>query len=284
MIAAMTAAAVTAQEDAAGNRCIIRQPDRIMIESGDPEALCDFFAEKLKLPVAWPFTANETYSSGSVSAGDVTLEFYRYGDKTNKPAVARFASLSLEPCQLDEALMRLRIKGIPYDPPQIRESTLPDGSEGPAWMQVQLPSISSPLFPVTLFEYSPQFLNTEVRRKVAGNRLVLNGGGPLGIASTLAIVLEFENLKKSETEWDRLLGNPGPDGYFHAEKGPALRLIRGSENGIQRIIFKVKSLAEAEAYLENNSLLGETANGEVFLKPSAVQGLRVSLAENLPTD
>ncbi len=261
---------------------LIRQADRVLIESNDPGALVAFCRDTLQLPVDRPVAEQETYTSGSVSAGDVILEFYRYGDRKRRPAPARFASLSLEPGLLANALADLRAAGFPHDPPEIHLAALPDGSEGPVWMRVRLPALSHEAFVVTLFEYSPEFLNMEVRRKQFGNRLALDGGGPLGILATYALVLESDDVDAARRAWARLLGPPGPDGYMRAERGPAFRIVRGPANGIQKTIFRVRSLARAESFLDSRGLLGAKGEKEIFLRASAVEGLRISLAETLP--
>ena len=269
----------TSQERTKRRGPVVRQADRILIESNDPSALFKVFSETLHLPVAWQFAEHETYSSGSVSTGNVTLELYRYGARRSADVNARYAGLSLEPYPLEDALQELRIIGIPYDPPKVHTSILPDGTEGAAWKEVELPSLSYPALAVSLFEYNPLYLNAGVRRQQFGNRLALDGGGPLGIVSMHAIFLESTDVKKDESEWIRLLGKPDPDGYLHAVLGPAFRVVQGSQNCIQKVVLKVKSIARAEAFLKRQNLLGTRSKEEIFLRPSGVQGLRISLTE-----
>jgi hypothetical protein len=57
---------------------VIRQVDHILIESGDPKALFSFFADTLQLPIAWPISENQGYTTGGVGAGNVNLELFRY--------------------------------------------------------------------------------------------------------------------------------------------------------------------------------------------------------------
>ena len=282
-ILSMALAPAASQERTKRKGPVVRQADRILIESGDPGALFNFFAETLKLPVAWPLTEQQAYTSGSVSTGDIVLEMYRYGHQKEKPATARYTGLSFEPYPLEEALQELRIIGIPYEPPQPQVSILPDRTKGTAYTTVNIPSLSTPLLHVSLVEYSEQFLQVNVRRKQWGNRLLLNGGGPLGIESMHAIVLETVNHKNYETEWIRLLGKPDKKGYLHAVLGPAFHIIPGTKNSIQRIVLKVKALERAEAFLREQNLLGNKGNGEIFLEPSEVQGLHISLVE-VPAD
>lgn len=281
-ILSMMLAPGTSQERTKRRGPVVRQVDRILIESNDPGTLFNFFTKTLQLPVAWPMAENETYTSGSVSTGDVTLELFRYGAQKNTPLKSRYTGLSFTPYPLEDALQELRIIGILYDPPQVHTSILPNRTEGAAWKTVALPSLSYPLLAVTLFEYNLQFLNVEVRRQQFGNRLTLNGGGPLGIVSMHTIVLESTNAKKDKSEWIRMLGKPDSDGYLTAVLGPAFRVIQGSRNGIQRIVLKVKSITDAEAFLKQQGLSGTRKKGEIFLKHSAVQGLNISLIEALP--
>jgi len=274
----MVPSLAAAQNEAYVKDSIVRQADRILIESGNPEELFKLFSETLLFPVAWPLQTNGDYTNGSISAGDVTLEFYRYGGGTAL-SHARYTWLYLEPFSLEEAVRRLRIAGIPYQDPEFHRSTLPDGSEGTTFTTVRLPSLSSASGPVALFEYSPQFLNMEVRRKQFGNRLTLNKGGPLGIISTDTIVVESANPERTEAEWARFVKNRPADGLLQPEEGPAFRIVSGENNGIQKIVFKVKSLAAAGAFLREKKLSGNKAGEELFFVPASVQGLKIALKE-----
>jgi hypothetical protein len=268
-----------AQSEAYGKDSIVRQADRILVESSNPEELFRLFSETLLFPVAWPLQTNGKYTNGSVSAGDVTLEFYRYGESATAGSDARYTWLYLEPFSLEEAVRRLRVQGIPYGDPEFSRSTMPDGSEGNAFTIVRLPSLSIGSHSVSLFEYSPRFLNMEVRRKQFGNRLTLNGGGPLGIVSTDTVFLESAEPETTEAEWTRFIKNRRPDGRLQPEEGPSFRIVPGENRGIQKIVFKVKSLAAAEGFLRENKLWGGKAKDELLFAPAPVQGLRISLKE-----
>jgi hypothetical protein len=268
-----------AQSEAYGKDSIVRQADRILIESSDPEKLFKLFSDTLLFPIAWPLQTNGNYTNGSVSAGDVTLEFYRYGDGRTEGSEARCTWLYLEPFLLEEAVRRLRVQGIPYQEPEFNRSTLPDGSEGTAFTTVRLPSLSVGSLAVSLFEYSSQFLNMEVRRKQFGNRLTLNGGGPLGIVSMDTIVLESTEPERKEAEWARFVKNRQADGRLQPEEGPAFRIVPGKNQGIQKIVFKVKSLTVAEAFLREKRLLGSRSKEELLFAATPLQGLKISLKE-----
>jgi hypothetical protein len=256
--------------------------DRIQIESSDPKALFDFLAGTLQLSVAWPITEHPTYISGCVSTGDVNFELYRYvkrEDSKGSSSVARFTGLAFEPYPLEDSLQELRIIGIPYSPPQTHEATLPDGTQGLAWTTIALPTLSRPNLAIFLYKYSSRFMNVTIRRRQLGNRLTLNGGGPLGIESVHEIVLATTNWEQDHADWTRLLGKATAAGNYTAVQGPAIRLLRGTGDRIRKVVLKVDSLGRAQAFLKKFGLLGSTTATEIFLSPSSIQGLNISLIE-----
>jgi hypothetical protein len=260
---------------------IVRQVDRILIESGDPKTLFDFFSRDLMLPEAWPLTGNRGHTSGGLGAGNVNLEFYRtetaHGAAGRKRAQARYAALALEPYPLREAIREMTVEGIPFSPPQPYVAALPNGTQGVQWTMVPLPSFSKPAMSIFLYEYSPAFLRIDVRRKQLGNRLTLNKGGPLGIQSVYEIVVAAANVEREKAAWKQLLGEPTPAGHWKIGAGPALRIVRGPEDRIQEIAFTVKSLESAREFLKKNQWLGAVTANDALLHPSKIQSLRIRL-------
>ena len=260
---------------------IVRQVDRILIDSSHPNELFELFSKELQLPEAWPLTTNQGYVTGGVSAGNVNLEFYRYAQPKGAPArktkTARYSALALEPYPIADALRELKVSGIPYGAPEPFTSTLPNGKQGVQWTTVPLPSYSRPGLSIFLYEYSPAFLKVEVRRKQLGNRLTLNNGGPLGILSVREIVIAAENFERDKAAWQSLLGSPNSAGSWSVGAGPAIRLVKGTEDRIQAITFAVKSLAIAKEFLKINNLRGSSSNREIFLNSLPIQGLKIRL-------
>jgi len=262
---------------------IIRQADHLLIETRDPKGLFDFFAGMLLLPEAWPISGNQGFMSGGVSAGNVNIEFFRYAGQKKSPgrtaAAARFAGIAFEPYPLSSSLRELQVEGIPYDRPEPYMGTLPKGTRGVLWTTVALPSLSKPGMSIFLYEYSPEYLKVDIRRKQLGNRLLLNGGGPLGIQLISEIVIAARNLEKDQAVWRKLLGAPGPSGNWRVGAGPAIRLVRGEEDRIQRIILKVESLERAKSFLRETRLLGSTSSKQLSIVSFKVQGLTIRLVE-----
>jgi hypothetical protein len=262
---------------------IVRQVDHILVESSDPGSLFNFFEDTLQFPEAWPLAQGPGFVSGGIGAGNVNFELFQYTPQKGVPArtkpESRYAGLAFQPYPLPEALRELQVCEIPYDPPKPFISTLPDGSQGILWTTVSLPSFSRPGMTVFLYEYSPVFLRVEVRRKQLGNRLALNNGGPLGFQSILEIIISTTHLEKDKAAWGQLLGNQISPDFWRAASGPAIRLVQGSSDRISEIVFKVKSLERARAFLDLNQLLGSVSPKEISLNASKIQGLKIRIVE-----
>lgn len=262
---------------------IIRQVDHILIESGNPKALFNFFTEELNLPVAWPLAGSKTYISGGVGAGNVNLEIFQYtGLNTNLAKTqARYSGLAFEPYPLSGALAELKAERIPFNAPEPQYSSLPDGSRGVSLTSVALPSFSNSGFSVFLYEYSLAFLKVEVRRKQLGNRLTLNNGGPLELQSVREIEIATENAKSKQAAWSRLLGKPYSANFWHVGAGPAIRLVEGKGvDRIQAIVLEVKSVDKAKEFLRAKRLLSPDGSS---LNPIKVQQLRINVIESSKT-
>jgi hypothetical protein len=266
-------------------RPVIRQVDHILIQASDPKFLFNFFADTLQLPVAWPIADYSSFASGGVSAGNVNLEVLRFADqKGSSPARragARFIGLAFEPYRMDDCLAALQARGIPYDPPEPYVSKLPDGSEGTLWTNVVLPRVSKPGLSVFLCEYSSAFLHAEIRRNQLGGQLALRKGGPLGVKSVKEIVLSATDPARDRSGWQKLLiTSAGPSAMlWQVGNGPAIHLIPGSTDRIQRIVLKVDSLKPAKDFLAEKRLLGAASAQEISIDPSKIQGLSIRLVE-----
>ncbi len=264
---------------------VIRQVDHILVETGDPAYLYEFFAETLQLPVAWPIADYSGFTSGAVAAGNVNIEVLRFADpkgpSTGSRPEARFMGLALEPYRLSDCLPQLEARGIPYDTPQTYVSTLPDGSQGTLWTNVALTRLSRPELSVFLCEYSSAFLHAEIRRNQLAGQLALRNGGPLGIKLVREIVIGTSNLGKYGDEWRKLLtpSRQSSEVLFRAGSGPAIRLAPASSDRIQRIVLEVDSLASAKEFLSEKHLLGAASAEEIAINPSGIQQLSIQLVE-----
>jgi len=268
------------QVHAAKRGPIVRQLDNILIQTGDPDALFNFFAETLGLPAAWLPKGSPAYTGGGVGVGNVTFELIR-ANSGNSRSGARVSGLALLPYPLENAIAELQFRKIPYDPPEAHRATLPDGSEGIVWTTVVLSDLSTPNFPVFLREYNPGFLDTEIRRIQLSGRLVLKKGGSLGVQSVKEIVLGTGNLGQDRVRWRNLLMPSAAStvSVWQAGRGPDIRLVAGVRRGVQQIVIKVDSLQRARTFLQERNLLGSESGDGISIKPAMIQGLVIRLVE-----
>ena len=77
----------------------VRQVDHVMIRTGEPKELFDFFVNVLQLPVAWPLMSPRAgVTTGGVSFGNVNVEAIEIpGQTDNRPWLVSFA---IEPSEL----------------------------------------------------------------------------------------------------------------------------------------------------------------------------------------
>ena len=264
---------------------IVRQVDRLIIQTTDPRSLFDLLSDSLQLPVAWPLTESAETAGGAVGVGNANIEVLRTARRKDTSASARaearFMGLALEAYPLTGCLAEMKIRGIACNPPEPYLATLPDGSRGTSWTNVVLPQLSGPGLSIFLCEYNPAFLNVQIRRQQLGNRLALNDGGPLGIERIKEIVLGSEDPATDRSRWEGLLAPAAasPIGVWQAGRGPAIHLVADTRAGILRIVLTVKSLERARTFLDGKHLLGAVSAGEIAIAPRRIQGLAIRLVE-----
>ena len=76
-------------------------------------------------------------------------------------------------------------------------------------------------------------------------------GGPLGLEAIQEIIVGVTDLAVVEPRWQKLLAPTAPSGpgFWQLGKGPAIRLIQHARNGLQTLVWKVTSLAQARQVL-----------------------------------
>jgi hypothetical protein len=259
---------------------IVRQVDHIVVESDDPAGLFRFFNRTLGLPVAWSAADGDTFQTGGVGAGNVTLAILPAAGAAGKAGKgrARCTGLAFEPYPLADALRELRVRGIPHAPPDPALGPLPGGDTGTLWTTVALSSLSRPGMSLFLYETSPAYLNPRIRRTQLANRLALDKGGPLGIRRVAEVVVTAADPEARAVEWTKLLGRPKTAGLWNTVMaGPSIRLSGGGADRIRELVLEVSSLERARAFLDKEGLRGKAEAGGLTLDPAGAQGLAIRL-------
>jgi catechol 2,3-dioxygenase-like lactoylglutathione lyase family enzyme len=261
----------------------IRQIDHVMIRTGDPRELYAFFADTLQLPIAWPLTSPRAgVMTGGVGFGNVNVEAIQFPGQTDpRPRLLGFA---FEPSALDESLIELKRRGLTSGERRPLVATGPDGSKRTLWTNVTLRQFSDSDSPadatihIFLGEYSPTYVNVDERRARLRAQLVNNGGGPLGVIDVKEVIIGAVDVEMARRLWQRLLDpTPSAAHTWQIGTGPAVRLVRASENRVQALLIRVASLERAKAFLREKQLLGGDSAGQVTIDPSKIGGLDLRL-------
>ena len=264
----------------------ILQIDHIMIRTGDPRELYAFFAETLRLPVAWPMTSPRPgVMTGGIGFGNVNIEAIQFpGQADPRPRLVGFA---FEPSALDDSLIELNRRGLTSGERRPLVATGPDGSKRTLWTNVTLRQFSDSDDPadagihIFLSEYSPTYVNVDERRAHLRSQLINSGGGPLGVVDVKEVIIGAVDLAEARQLWQKLL-DPGPSttsNTWQIGSGPGLRLVPADENRIQALLIRVASLERAKAFLRDRQLLGADAAGQVTIDPSKIGGLNLRIVD-----
>jgi catechol 2,3-dioxygenase-like lactoylglutathione lyase family enzyme len=121
--------------------------------------------------------------------------------------------------------------------------------------------------------------NVAESRKLAAEELERRGGGPLGAVATEEIVVEARDALAETSRWQCLLDpiEPTGEGVWRIGDGPLVRIVEGSADRIQAVVWRVRSLDAAQSWLERESLLGRDGDG-LTIAPQATQGVEIRLA------
>ena len=258
----------------------IRQIDHIMIRTGEPRELYGFFAETLRLPIAWPMTSPRSgVTTGGVGFGNVNVEAIQVpGQTDSRPRLVGFA---FEPSALDESLAELKRRGLRSAERRPLVAPGPDGSKRTLWTNVTLQDFSDSDNPgeatihIFLSEYSPAYVNVDERRVRLRSQLADSNGGPLGVVDVKEVVVGAVNLETARQLWQKLL-DPTPStasNTWQIGGGPAVRLVSAKDNRVQALVIRVASLERARTFLRERQLLGADTAGQVTIDASKVGGL-----------
>jgi hypothetical protein len=102
------------------------------------------------------------------------------------------------------------------------------------------------------------------------------------VTSLKEIVVGVKSLAEASRQWSKLLDPRagGADTVLAFGDGPKVRLVRADAEGIQRIVVGVNSAARARQFLSARGMLGGENQGQLWIAPAAVGGLRIAIVED----
>lgn len=109
--------------------------------------------------------------------------------------------------------------------------------------------------------------------------LASRDGGPLGLVRTREVVVAARDVAAEAERWQRLLDplRPTGPGRWQPGDGPAVRIVEGSEDRIERMVWTVRALDNAADWLRKQGLLAEGSDGAIRIAPEALQGVNIWL-------
>jgi hypothetical protein len=260
---------------------LVTKVEHFYLVSDEAEKLYDFFRDELQLPVVWPYNSYGDFASGGLTLGNVAMEFVtEKGDRAGA-AGTEFKGIAFEPAgDADAAVAELKRRKIPHGEPDAFKFTR-DGQERVGWVTVDLTGFPPAGAYIFICDYKER-QEVAGRRATASNELAGRGGGPLGVTSLREIVVGVKSVRNASQQWRQLLAprRPGAGEVFAFGAGPAVRLVKADAEGIQGIVVSVKSAERARRYLTERRMLGGENQGQLWIAPAAVGGLRVTLVED----
>jgi hypothetical protein len=241
----------------------VRQVDHVMIRTGDPKELFEFFDEVLQLPVAWPLMSPRAgVTTGGVSFGNANVEAIQIpGQTDNRPRLVGFA---FEPSELRSALSEMDRRGVTYGPLRPVMSRASDGSANTLWTNVTLRQFSDSDGPadatvhIFLSEYSPTYVNVTERRARLRSELIAKQGGPLGVEALKELVIGVDDLDSARALWQKLLAptRASESSVWQIGDGPAVRLVAAEKTSVQELVIRVASLQREVPFYERKDFSG----------------------------
>ncbi len=107
------------------------------------------------------------------------------------------------------------------------------------------------------------------------------GGGALGVVRASEVVLSTPAFEETRSAIGALLDPLQEDepGFWKLPEGPRLRLVRGDDYAVTRLLLTVRSMATAVDALKRHNLLGEESPSMVLLDEGRLWGIEIRLVE-----
>ncbi len=250
----------------------ITRVEHIFAGSPKAEEVFNFFRKELGLPAIWNFQNWGDFASGGVTLGNVVLEIGTH----DGAARTTFERIALEPRQpAEEFILQLDRAKVLHD--TLERHT--DNDTVPVWSTITLRGLLPEQVGLSVYDFKSRE-DVSSTRKRASDLLGTRKGGPLGVVLLKEIVVGAKNISTYTKALAKLPGiKKQGDALFGFQEGPSLRLQGSKTEGIEKIVVKVRSLAEAETYLTSLNLLGKSSAKSIIIDPQALDGLVVELVE-----
>lgn len=225
-------------------RSLVDGVDHVYVPMADASAAFAVLAERLQLPVLWPFTSFGEFSSGGVSVGSIKLEIIEpnatapWCTAQDPPQIQGIAFRPAS--RVNESyLAEVDTRSIARTEPALFER---DGK--PAWTNVYFVDFISEAAGVFVCDYYlPQSRDLESRRRV----LAACGGGRLGVLDAIELAISTRDTEAARRRWQRLFDplEPTDPLTWRPPVGPAITLVEGDHERVDHLTLAVRSVDAA---------------------------------------
>jgi hypothetical protein len=132
---------------------------------------------------------------------------------------------------------------------------------------------------VFLVKYNPVWRDIDAERKSRMEALQSREGGSLGLVGVQSVELGLEDFDRQLRSWTKLLaGHPQVgEAAWQVGDGPLIRAVPDSESRVRSMVWEVRSLERAEAFLRGQGMMGEADHDHIQVEPTLLFGLDIQL-------
>ena len=252
--------------------------EHFYISSPDAEKLYHFFKEEFQLPTVWSYNNWGSWASGGLMLGNTPLEFLKFAKDTSIKTF--FAGIALEPTARVNKLKSL------YDSLHLSygkmyvDTFTENGIKDTGFINLKIKkTLPDNIYFFTCdYKYRGEMDTMEMR---ASDSLKTIQGGTLGIIALKEIVVGCNDVSAYSNELSKLPGIKQHNNLFSFSKGPSIQLVKADNEGIQKIIVRVRSVIEAKMFLQQRKILGTVINNSIMINPAYIDGLKIELTDNI---
>ncbi|MEO8020520.1 hypothetical protein [Polaromonas sp.] len=267
---------------------ICRSIDHVMLRLLDMEPLFSLLTETLRLPVTWSLQHSEFASFSWVHVGNTHLELWAARNNGDLPAECRLPlihGLALEPDELAFSTAELERRGMACKPPRPYQAVNEVGQSITNFTNSVVFDLSSPTNCNFFCEWGLQAsivpwakgVSTRERRDAEQRRFASMGGGPIGLVRLARVGVTCPDVARMKRHW-RAVAQTEEDEAL-AIGGVALAFQPGDQHQIDSLSLEVRSLAEAQKFLQPRGLLERETTDTLTLCERATGGLVIHVVE-----
>lgn len=264
---------------------IVHCVDHFYVPLADGRSAFDFLTDTLGLPAAWPWSLwgnSGEFGNAGAELGNAQLELMTFplGGWSVPQTPARVQCILFEPPPIDDAFVaELSRRRVPHEAPRTAGTSIAGGGT------YTLVAIAGLIHTSDSGAYFCRYHHSAARDRVARQAaLDACGGGDLGVTGVVELVIESSRWQTHVDRWQRLLDPLAPvgPGYWKVGDGPAIRLVKGDEDAVNRVVLGVRSLEHAQSQLDGLHLASTETTEGLRVELEQLNGLDVRLVAAAP--